>query len=74
MRPTGSAGSLTGSIGSYTESITRSAFPSTTGGPGTASYGFPMDYTPGGYIYIYIYGFVYVSPPTFGYSPGLMQL
>nr|KUM48386.1 hypothetical protein ABT39_MTgene5386 [Picea glauca] len=55
MRPTGSAGSLTGSIGSYTESITRSAFPSTTGGPGTASYGFPMDYTPGGYIYIYIF-------------------
>lgn len=61
MRPTGSAGSLTGSIGSYTESITRSAFPSTTGGPGTASYGFPMDYTPGGYIYIYIYIFMDLS-------------
>lgn len=72
MRPTGSAGSLTGSIGYYTESITRSAFPSTTGGPGTASYGFPMDYTPGGYIYLY--GFFSVYPPTFGSSPGLMQL
>lgn len=72
MRPTGSAGYLTGSIGSYTESITRSAFPSTTGGPGTASYGFPMDYTPSGYRYLY--GFFYVSPPTFCSSPGLMQL